>query len=204
MGKAEVVEFAEILEDALNKGVVVSKIGFTRDARKYAKFKGIGLVELRKPLDSDWDGRIREVHGTIVLDVGPSVENVRFRLAEPESRGGGGPTRLLTGDVLVCVPGHEAKTFRDLVYEERSKHPDREDHDVRLPEGTRLKVPDQPECPPEGFALEGISFTLRDNPPLTTEFAVRADDHIYMIMESIFDGRRFTLTKDGEIIENDP
>lgn len=205
VGKAEVVEFAEILRDAtLNKGVIVSKIGFTRHARKYAEFKGIGLIELRKPLDSDWDGHIREVHGTVVLDVGPSVENLWFRLAEPESRAGGGSRRLLAGDVLVCVPGQEAKTFRDLFYEERSKHPDREDHDVRFPEGSKLKVPDQPQYPPEGFALEGISFTLRDNPPRTTEFAVRADDHIYMIMESVFDGHRFALTKDGKIIENKP
>ena len=30
---------------------------------------------------------------------------------------------------------------------------------------------------------------------------VSADDHIYMIMESLFDGRRFTITKDGELRE---
>ena len=33
---------------------------------------------------------------------------------------------------------------------------------------------------------------------------MRADDHIYMIMESVFDGHRFTITKDGEIRENAP
>ena len=31
---------------------------------------------------------------------------------------------------------------------------------------------------------------------------VRVDDHVYMVMESIFDGRRFTISKDGEIKEN--
>ncbi len=204
VGKAEVVEFAKVLEDArLNKGVIVSKLGFTRDAQKFAKFEGIGLVELRKPLDSDWDGHITEVHGTLVVDVGLSAENVRFRLAEPESGAAGGPTRLLTGDVLVCVPGQEPKTFRDLVYEERSKYPDREAYDVQFPEGSKLQILNQPEYLPEGFALDGVSFTVIDIPPLTTELAVRADDHIYMIMESIFDGRRFTLTGDGEIIENE-
>lgn len=36
------------------------------------------------------------------------------------------------------------------------------------------------------------------------EIVVRADDFIYMIMESLFDGRRFTITRDGEIMENVP
>lgn len=45
---------------------------------------------------------------------------------------------------------------------------------------------------------------MRFNPPITQETAIRADDHIYMIMESIFEGRHFTITRDGEIVENAP
>ena len=36
------------------------------------------------------------------------------------------------------------------------------------------------------------------------EVVINADDHVYMIMESLFDGQRFTITKDGEIIRNRP
>ena len=52
-------DFAQILQDAnLNKCVIVSKMGFTGPGRSYAESKNIGLVELRKPLDKDWDGYI--------------------------------------------------------------------------------------------------------------------------------------------------
>ena len=45
---------------------------------------------------------------------------------------------------------------------------------------------------------------MRYNSPITEKIIVRADDHIYMIMESFFDGRRFTITNDGEITEIKP
>ena len=45
-------EFSQIIDDArLSKGVIVSKMGFTKPAMAYAEAKNIGLVELRKPLD---------------------------------------------------------------------------------------------------------------------------------------------------------
>ena len=47
---------------------MVSKMGFTGPAKKYAESKNIGLVELRKPVDKDWDGYIREIHITLMLD----------------------------------------------------------------------------------------------------------------------------------------
>ena len=60
MGPSIVRNLAQIVQDAgLSKGVIVSKMGFTKQAKDYAKAKNIGLVELRKPLDRDWDGYIR-------------------------------------------------------------------------------------------------------------------------------------------------
>ena len=201
--KKDAMEFAEIVEDTgLNKGVIVSKMGFTHPAKTYAKFKNIGLVELRKPVDQDWDGAIREVHVTLTVDMPPTVENASFRLAGPEPSDGEGPTPWLVGPALVCVPGHEEKTFYDLALEQHASRPDRGDHDIAFPEGSRLKVPDHPGCPTQGFALKGVSFTVTNTPPMSTEFAVRANDHIYMIMESLFEGRRFTITTDGEIVED--
>lgn len=49
INKDIVMKVAEIIEDAgINKGVIVSKKGFTEDGINYAKYKNIGLVELQE------------------------------------------------------------------------------------------------------------------------------------------------------------
>lgn len=60
INKDIVMKVAEIIEDsAINKGVIVSKNGFTPDGISYAKYKNIGLVELREMEEKDWEGRPR-------------------------------------------------------------------------------------------------------------------------------------------------
>ena len=49
---------AKIADTKIVKGILVSKIGFTKGAMKLAKQNNISLVELREPRDSDWDGFI--------------------------------------------------------------------------------------------------------------------------------------------------
>ena len=202
-------EFAQIVDDArLSKGVIVSRMGFTGPAKIYAESKDIGLVELRRPVDKDWDGYIREIRGTIVIDQ-TEIYDVHFRLTAPkpgpdEHAYQGGPIHwtLRLNQIFIGIPGQEAETLQRLADEERSKHPDEEDYDLRFPEGSILTVPDFPDYPAHGYSITGISFKVRYNPPMTEDIVVRADDHVYMVMESIFDGRRFTIAKDGEIREN--
>ena len=209
VGVPIVTELAQIVQDArLSKGVIVSKMGFTGPAKDYAKAKNIGLVELRRPLDRDWDGYIREVHVTLMLDQ-TEIHDVRFHLTAPKPGPGeqayqGGPIHwsLLLSQIFIGVPGQEAETLQKLANEERGKRPDEEEYDLRFPEGSIVTVPDFPDFPAHGYSITGVSFKIKYNPPITQEFVVRADDHVYMVMESIFDGRRFTITKDGEVKEN--
>ena len=207
VGVPIVTELAQIVQDArLSKGVIVSQMGFTGPARDYAKAKNIGLVELRMPLDTDWDGYIRDVHVTILLDQ-TEIHDVRFDLTAPkpdpgEYQGGRIQWPLLLSQIFIGVPGQEAETLQNLANEERGKHPDEEEYALRFPEGSKVTVPDFPDYPANGYSITSVAFKVRYNPPITEDFVVRADDHVYMIMESIFDGRRFTISKDGEIREN--
>ena len=211
VGIPVVREFAQIIQDAnLNKGVIVSKMGFTRPAKTLAASKNIGLVELRKPLDRDWEGYIREIHIELIIDQ-TRIDDVKFRLTASEAelgengyRGGTLYWPLLPDQILIQSPGQEAKSFQTLINQERTKHPERENHDIEFPEGSTLEVPDSPDWPANGYLITGISFCVRFNAPVKQDIVVKADDHIYMIMESLFDGRRFTIKKDGEIIENTP
>ena len=204
-------EFAQIVQDArLSKGVMVSKMGFTGPAKTYAESKNIGLVELRKPVDKDWDGYIREVHITLMLDQ-TQIYDVHFRVTVPkpspdEQALQGGPIHwpLLLNQIFIGLPGQEAESLQELADEEQGKHPDEEEYDIQFPECSILTVPDYPQYPAHGYSIAGVSFKVKYNPPITAEIVVSADDHIYMIMESLFDGRRFTITKDGELRENTP
>ncbi|GGK27672.1 hypothetical protein GCM10007962_22410 [Yeosuana aromativorans] len=75
INKDIVMKVSEIIEDAgINKGVIVSKKGFTPDGISFAKYKNIGLVELREMEEKDWDGR-------------PPIFEIKSELRRPEILG---------------------------------------------------------------------------------------------------------------------
>ena len=208
VGLSIVRDFSEIVDDArFSKGVIVSKMGFTAPAIDYAESKNIGLVELRKPVDSDWNGYIREIRIMIEVDR-TEIYDVHFQLtssvpcpSEEFYQGGPNSWRIKLNQIFVSVPGEEATAFQNLADSEWIKDEEKEDYHIRFPEGSVLTVPDDPEHPAHDYLITGASFKVRFNPPISKEIIVRADDHVYMIMESLFDGRRFTITKDGKITE---
>lgn len=211
VGKPEVRELAQIVQDAgLSKGVIVSKMGFTDPAKTYAESKNIGLVELRKPVDKDWDGYIRKIPITVMIDQ-TQIYDVHFQLTAPKPgpgdqtfQGGTLYWPLLLNQIFIGIPGHEGKTLQQLTDSEWSKHPDQEKYDIQFPEGSIVTVPAHPDHPVHGYSITGVSFKVKFNPPLVTEVVINAEDYIYMFMESLFDGRFFTITKHREMIENTP
>ena len=208
VGIPVVRELAQVVQDAgLSKGVVVSKMGFTDPARTYAESKSIGLVELRKPVDKDWDGYIREIHINLEMDT-TRIHDINFEITVPKPDPGQKPLQsgfvfcpLTLNQVFIGIPGKEIETLQQLASEERRRHPDKDKYELCFPAGSVVTIPDHPEHPTHGHSVTGVSFRVEYNPPVTRDIVVRADDHIYMIMESLFDGRRFNITKDGEIRE---
>ena len=210
VGKPAVMEFANVIDDAnLSKGVMVSKAGFTGPAQVYAQHVGIGLVELRKPVDADWDGYIQEVRIQLVLET-IRIDDLHLRLRKPEPlsddahdlQGRSRSWSLPTNGVYFEYPDNRSITLQQLAEEEHKKQPNQERYDVEFPEGSVVTVPASPEHAIHGHPISSASFKARPA-QLQQELAVRADDHVYMIMESLFDGRRFTITNSGEIVENE-
>ena len=61
VNKDIVMKVSEIIADAnINKGVIVSKNGFTQDGIDYAKYRNIGLIELREIETEDLNGSSEE------------------------------------------------------------------------------------------------------------------------------------------------
>ena len=56
-------DFATVIDDiGYVKGIMISKMGFQRGAKKIAEQYGISLKEMRFPTDEDWEGRMRNLH----------------------------------------------------------------------------------------------------------------------------------------------
>lgn len=73
----QVLAFRSVLDDIPGqpRGIMVSRGGFQKGAREFAKHHGIQLYELRPPRDEDWDGLFRRVE-------------IEGRLYAPEFRNG--------------------------------------------------------------------------------------------------------------------
>lgn len=82
--QGELLTFKAVLDDIAGqpRGVFVSRMGFQSGARDYAGAHGITLYELRKPLERDWKGRIRNIETQFWLSV-PSFRNLFLKLDEP-------------------------------------------------------------------------------------------------------------------------
>ncbi len=60
ISKEKIEAFHSILRDIGNiTGIFASRMGFQSGAEKYAKKYGIQLMEIREPIDRDWDGKIK-------------------------------------------------------------------------------------------------------------------------------------------------
>ena len=206
VGIKEIRDLAQIVSDGrLNKGVVVSRMGFTRPATDYAESKGIGLAMLRIPLDRDWDGYIREVGMSFRLDFQElydfTVELSSTEATANESGLVAGPVHwsLALNQIVIDGLQEGRLTLQQLIDRQYGEYSDEtQEHNLVFPEGSVFLVPDYPEYPGHGFSVKGMKFKVRHR-RLTDELAIRPWDHVYMIMESVFDGRRFHITKDGKI-----
>ena len=208
VGVAHVSDFALTVQDAqLDKGIIVSKMGFTAPARDLAQAKCIELVELRKPLDADWEGAITHVHGQIVY-----LPPHRYQYSLSVTRPGpdpraqedqGRPMSLASSPdrFVITEPSGHSKTLLERVREAHPQVAEGTAFTIDFPDGTTLTMPDEPDHVANRALLHKVSVQVGMPAPMTTEIDVDAADLIYMIMESVFDGRRCNITNDGEIIK---
>jgi Restriction endonuclease len=75
-------DFWGVLDDMPGlRGVVVSPVGFTSGAEKYAQSKGIGLKVIRQAQDADYDGRLKTIRINIHQRL-PVILNLEIILDE--------------------------------------------------------------------------------------------------------------------------
>lgn len=205
---AHVSDFAMTVQDArLDKGIVVSKMGFTSPAQELAQAKGIGLVVLRKPLDADWEGSITRIYGEITYEAAPAYRyDLRLTKKSDDSEQRAHQVRITAvlpspHSCIITEPDGRGMTLGERVDEECPQPDDGTQLLLEFPVGTRLNFLDDPNHPADGAFINSANVQIRVPEPVTSIVEVNVEDRIYMIMESLFDGTRYNITDDGQIIE---
>jgi hypothetical protein len=202
INKDIVMKVLEICRDCnLHKGVIVSKMGFTPDAIKFAEYNGIGLVELREPLKQDIENRITEVNINII----PLIRNITRldNIVHEEEDQNHTHFEINTSDSYYLFPDGTHQTIRHLVedffreIEEAKKFNELTEKIVSFPNDTYLQSP-SPELSlrVKSVYIQGILVTgSREK----VEF--RWEDRVSLIMKSIFEEKMFTVSRFGNIQE---
>ena len=201
--KDTVAKLSEILEDAnIEKGVVVSRSGFTQDAVKFAKYKNINLVELREPTDNDWKGRIKN----ILIDIHmPDVYGYEFIPDVSAIRGNRKSYQIdaLSSDIFIHVPNRKSESVDEIINQElshrrSSKEGSEELHCVEFPEGSVLSVPQNSVRMP----IKAIRFKSKIT-VVKEKIEILGRDYVAMIMSFMFEKKRLVISPDGEIRESE-
>lgn len=206
VNKDIVMKVSEIIEDAnINKGVIVSKNGFTQDGIDFAKYKNIGLVELREINSEDLDINSRKIN-VGELDINLSIIITRPQLLIIDI---GNNRKIETGDEfyyfdysIVSKNGNRVplityiNNFRQEVskVEKNGKLTKHYEIPNAILINNRTNV---------SLELDGITFTGQlieiDN---SKKIKFTLEDQVWLIMKSIFDERTFTFSENGLIIEH--
>ena len=207
INKDIVMKVAAIIEDArINKGVIVSKSGFTPDGIEFAHFKNIGLVELREANDKDFEATPKE------MDLGTFEIHTQITLRRPEVL----KIELDTQDkiqnnneefpiyqaVIIREDGKQIPfndyymAFKNTLHDEEifrivSKRCDITNGLlVNNKANTKVKI--------NGIIFTGMLTKIDSNS--RTQFSLT--DQVWLVMKSIFEERTFTFSGYGIIVEN--
>jgi len=206
VNKDIVMKVSEIIDDAnIHKGVIVSKAGFTEDGIAFAKYRNIGLVELREMNDQDLEKESRDI------DMGHF--GVRFSV-------------LITSPVILSAEignnreigfGHELdfyyfsiilKDGRKIPFATYSEEFRREVGKSRKGKlVTRCyKIPSSVlvnSITGESVNLDSVTFTGRlTEIDSSRTIEIKLVDKVWLIMKSIFEERVFSFSHTGIITEH--
>lgn len=207
VNKDIVMKLAKTIEDSgINKGVIVSKNGFTKDCFEYAKNINIELVELREIQRQDLNRNSQEIQiGDLKLNINSSIKRTEI-------------LDIKIDNYLKINFKSEFELFdffiikEDKSYKSLTKYIAEFRKDVN-PENKKTEILIKKYLIPNGilfnrqtnesFKINEISFTgqlrnINDNKIMNFTLI----DKVWLIMKSIFNERTFIITETGLIKEN--
>ncbi|MBK3520018.1 restriction endonuclease [Carboxylicivirga marina] len=198
INKDIVMKVSEIIEDAgLNKGIIVSRSGFTPDGISFAKHRNIGLVELREIEENDFQGRKRIFDIKTWINRPEILRTVIDAVDKTE----------LAGEVIeidkVKIELLDGKKTPFIDYMTTFK---KELHNVgfwqvfskgyRLDSAYLINEKSNSKIKIREIIFTGVLTRLNSN------LKFYPVDQIWLIMKSLFEERTFTITEKGIIRED--
>lgn len=207
VNKDVVMKLSSIMEDAgISKGIIVTRIGFTKDGEDYAKFKNIGLVTLSEWNENDQDSRPKEIELGI-LQIQLNITSTSPKLLQIDL----GSNRFLPVEdefdlfnYYLELKDGKYVPFYDYIKDFRLYVADQEKLDLEM-----NKTYSFPESRlyrrgiTEAIEIDDMTITgklTRSDKSKKMEF--RLVDKVWLIMRSIFESRTFSFSENGVIIEH--
>ena len=207
VNKDVVMKLVQILDDTgISKGIIVSKSGFTRDGIEFAKYKNIGLVQLREYDQKD------SLDTPDKMDIGTIALNINIHRTRPEITsidiGNNRKIEIKNEfdyfDFIVLLENGNQVAFYTYVNDFRNEI-NRINNKANALKG-KYKIPGSKlfnRNTEEKINLDEIIFTGQisesdDNCNLQFNIV----DKVWLLMKSIFDERAFSFSENGLIIEH--
>lgn len=204
INKDIVMKVSEIIEDSgINKGVIVSKNGFTEDGINFAKYKNIGLVELREASDSPEEKSKSSDIGVFGIKstlLRPQILNVQIDTTDKVHNE---KEQINVNKTMIVLSNGNLIPFSNYITMfQQELHKQKKIFQTvikcyEIPDGSLLN-----ETTNSSIKIKGIIFTgvlIEKN----TDLKFSIVDQVWLIMKSIFEEKTFTISKSGVITETE-
>ncbi len=200
-----VMKVKEIVVDCnFSKGIIVSKIGFTPDAIDYARFVGIGLVELREITEEDWKGRVK----TIVIEVvakTPVLTSCQINMVSDDPKVQTQETKGVTADATlteICKPDGTTITLSEFIQNGLFKKICSEEPNDEITEHYSFEKGTTITYKETGLTHYLHSIILSGKVKSESmNSVIDGSDEVLYYMKSFFEGMVLTIRKDGKIVK---
>lgn len=210
ISKDPVMKLSETIKDSgIEKGIIVSRSGFTRDAVAQAKACNIGLVELREIEDKDLEENPKQIE-IADLDIHVGVLRTRPQIIKIDI---GDNRTIQVKDDINYMDYYDFS----IINEEGSSLPF-----INFLNDFRIEVSQKNKMyeiitkkhviskstllnrkTNESFKIDEIIFKGRlTQKDLSKSLKLTLVDEVWLIMKSIFDNRTFSFSENGVIKEN--
>jgi len=194
--KDPIMKLSSIMSDCnIEYGVLVGKKGFTSDAKKYAKHLGnISLIELRKPEEKDWDGRLRDMTGIISV-TNPNIHDIKIYAEYLDEN-----VRFLSDELIIYMPNKDNERLVEILIKQETPSPELHTNKVykldNLPEGTYIT-----NTSGESY-FSGklcITYKIEMKTTVVSKTEYKGDDLVSYYLHDVFNNASKHIRNDGSI-----
>jgi hypothetical protein len=207
VNKDIVMKLSETIEDTgITKGIIVSKNGFTQDGVEYAKYRNIGLVELREIEEKDFEENPKKIEiADLEIQIKAQIKRPEILLIDiGDERNVEIKDEFYYYNFMVI---HEDKSHLPLInyinyfrkeVNIQNKMSEKITRHYKISNGVLLN-----NLTKESLEIHGITFTGQLS-KIDTSRNVKFTliDQVWLIMKSIFDNRTFSFSGNGILKEN--